>query len=124
MLEGSFMNNNKEILNYCQNYYKIIDFNFNEEDFITEKLIKIYKQFIFNVDINNTNEVNKVVELDNILNLYIEDYEFRGELQKEIVKVRVKKDSNILVSLIESIIKIFTDYEEYTTKKIYIAKWI
>lgn len=124
MLEGSFMNNNKQILNYCKNYYKIIDFNFNEEDFITEKLIKIYKQFIFNVDINNTNEVNKVVELDNILNLYIEDYEFRGELQKEIVKVRVKKDSNILVSLIESIIKIFTDYEEYTTKKIYIAKWI
>lgn len=124
MLEGSFMNNNKEILNYCQNYYKIIDFNFSEEDFITEKLIKIYKQFIFNVDINNTNEVNKVVELDNILNLYIEDYEFRGELQKEIVKVKVRKDSNILVSLIESIIKIFTDYEEYTTKKIYIAKWI
>ena len=67
------MNNNKQILNYCKNYYKIIDFNFNEEDFITEKLIKIYKQFIFNVDINNTNEVNKVVELDNILNLYIED---------------------------------------------------
>ena len=124
MLEGSFMNNNKQILNYCKNYYKIIDFNFNEEDFITEKLIKIYKQFIFNVDINNTNEVNKVVELDNILNLYIEDYEFRGELQKEIEKVRVKKDSNILVSLIGSIIKIFTDYEEYTTKKIYIAKWI
>lgn len=124
MLEGSFMNNNKQILNYCKNYYKIIDFNFNEEDFITEKLIKIYKKFIFNVDINNTNEVNKVVELDNILNLYIEDYEFRGKLQKEIVKVRVKKDSNILVSLIESIIKIFTDYEEYTTKKIYIAKWI
>lgn len=124
MLEGSFMNNNKQILNYCKNYYKIIDFNFNEEDFITEKLIKIYKKFIFNVDITNTNEVNKVVELDNILNLYIEDYEFRGELQKEIVKVRVKKDSNILVSLIESIIKIFTDYEEYTTKKIYIAKWI
>lgn len=124
MLEGSFMNNNKQILNYCKNYYKIIDFNFNEEDIITEKLIKIYKKFIFNVDITNTNEVNKVVELDNILNLYIEDYEFRGELQKEIVKVRVKKDSNILVSLIESIIKIFTDYEEYTTKKIYIAKWI
>lgn len=124
MLEGSFMNNNKQILNYCKNYYKIIDFNFNEEDFITEKLIKIYKKFVFNVDINNTNEVNKVVELDNILNLYIEDYEFRGELQKEIVKVKVKKDSNILVSLIESIIKIFTDYEEYTTKKIYIAKWI
>lgn len=118
------MNNNKQILNYCKNYYKIIDFNFNEEDFITEKLIKIYKKFVFNVDINNTNEVNKVVELDNILNLYIEDYEFRGELQKEIVKVKVKKDSNILVSLIESIIKIFTDYEEYTTKKIYIAKWI
>ena len=67
MLEGSFMNNNKQILNYCKNYYKIIDFNFNEEDFITEKLIKIYKKFIFNVDINNTNEVNKVVELDYLI---------------------------------------------------------
>lgn len=118
------MNKKKEVLNYCPNYYNIINFDFTEEDMITEKLIKLYKQYIFSTDISNISEVNRIKELDNILNIYITDYEFRGELQKEIIKVRIKKDSNVLVSLIESIIKIFTDYEEYTTRKIYIAKWI
>lgn len=118
------MNKKKEVLNYCPNYYNIINFDFTEEDLITEKLIKLYKQYIFSTDISNVSEVNRIKELDNILNIYINDYEFRGELQKEIIKVRIKKDSNVLVSLIESIIKIFTDYEEYTTRKIYIAKWI
>ncbi len=124
MLEGRKMNQKKEILNYCPNYYNIINFDFTEEDMITEKLIKLYKQYVFSTDPKNPSDVSRVQELDNILNIYIEDYGFRGELQKEIVKVRVKKDSNVIVSLIESIIKIFTDYEEYTTKKIYIARWI
>ena len=31
---------------------------------------------------------------------------------------------NIIKSLVDVIIKIFTNYEEYTTRKIYLSKWI
>lgn len=118
------MNQNKEILNYCPNYFKIVNFDFVEEDNISDKLIKIYKTFIFNIDITNGEQVKKAQELDRVINVYIDDYDFRSQMQKEILNIRVKKDSNILMNIISYIFKIFTDYEEYTTRKIYIAKWI
>jgi len=114
---------NKEILNYCPNYYNIVNFDFKDSDLISEKLINIYKNFVFSVNIQNREEIEKVQELDRVLSNYIHVYLFRSTLQKEIVTVKVKKD-NILRSLVDNIIKIFSNYEEYTTRRIYISKWI
>ncbi len=116
--------NGKEILKYCPNYYNIVNFDFSENDVISEKLISIYKNYIFNIDMQNRNELEKVSELDHVLASYLHDYLFRSTLQKEIVTVRVKRDNNIISSLVDAIIHIFTDYEEYTTRKLYISKWI
>ena len=38
------MNKNKQILKYCPNFYKIINFDFFEDDHFTEKLIAIYEE--------------------------------------------------------------------------------
>lgn len=118
------MNQNKEVLKYCSNYYNIVNFDFVEGDVISERLVKLYKQYIFNANINSEEEIEKIKELDRVVNIYIEDYEFRNQLQKEILKVKVKREGNIIREFIDSILKIFNDYEEYTTRKIYIAKWI
>ena len=118
------MNNNREILKYCPNYYNIVNFDFNEDDLISEKLINIYKSYVFSIDLSNIEEINKVQELDRVLSNYLKDYIFRSELQKEIVTVKVKKDCNIVKSFVDAIIRIFINYEEYTTRKIYISKWI
>lgn len=118
------MNNNKEILNYCPNYYNIVNFDFNESDLISEKLINIYKNYVFSINIQDNDDIKKVQEIDRVLSNYIHDYLFRSTLQKEIITVKVKKDNNILKNLVDIIIKIFTNYEEYTTRRIYISKWI
>ncbi len=118
------MNRNKDILKYCPNYYTIINFDFKETDMISDRLIKVYKSYIFSIDENNREDIQRVQELDNVLANYIKDYLFRSTLQKEIVTVQVRKDNNILKSLVDIIIRIFTNYEEYTTRKIYISKWI
>ena len=117
------MNSNKEILKYCPNYYNIVNFDYKENDLISNKLINIYKNFVFSINIQNREEIEKLQELDRVLSNYIHDFLFRSTLQKEIVTVKVKKD-NILRSLVDSIIKIFSNYEEYTTRRIYISKWI
>ena len=118
------MNNNKEILNHCPNYYNIVNFDFKENDLISEKLVNIYKNYVFSINVQNEEDIERVQELDRVLSNYIADYLFRSTLQKEIVSVKVKKDNNIIRNLVDIIIKIFSNYEEYTTRKIYISKWI
>ncbi|MBQ7031152.1 MAG: hypothetical protein IJN13_02115 [Bacilli bacterium] len=118
------MNDSKEILKYCPNYYNIVNFDFQENDLISEKLVNIYKSYVFSINVQNDEELERVQELDRVLSNYIADYLFRSTLQKEIVTVRVKKDNNIIRNLVDIIIKIFSNYEEYTTRKLYISKWI
>lgn len=115
---------NKDFLKYCPNYYNIVNFEYKDNDFISDKLIKIYKNYIFNANMKSNEDISLIQKLDSVLASYINDFLFRSTLQKEIINVKVKKDSNVIKSLVENIIKIFIDYEEYTTRRIYISKWI
>jgi hypothetical protein len=118
------MNSDKEVLKYCPNYYNIVNFSFNDDDLISDKLISIYKNYIFSIDVHNEEDLNTAIELDKVLSNYLKDYVFRSTLQKEIVTVKVKRDNNVLKNIVNIIIRIFTNYEEYTTRKIYISRWI
>ena len=112
-------------MSLCPNFYRVVDFDYFEDDIITEKLIKVYKSYIFHIDINNKEEIRIVKQIDYVLGKYIDDYLFRHAMQSEFVHMKVKKSCvDILRSIIEGILKIFIKYEEETTKKIYIARWI
>ncbi len=119
------MNYNKEIIKICPNFYKITNFIPLENDVISEKIIKIYQEYIFRIDIYNNEDVEMVKNLDYIVSKYIDDYLFRKAFQKQIVEVRIKVDvKDKLKEMIKSIIKIFDKYEEDTTRIIYISRWI
>ena len=119
------MSENKQILKYCPNFYKIINFNPLVEDQLSEKIIKIYQEYIFKINPNNEEDIKEVQELDAAVAKYINDYSFRREVQKEIVNVRVKNTcKDVLKFFIEAIIKIFTNYQDYTTRVIYVSRWI
>lgn len=119
------MNMNKQIIELCPNFYKIIRFNPYEDDIVSKKLIKLYQQYIFRIDMNNLEDIESVKQLDLVIGRYIDDYLFRKEIQREIMHIKVRKDAkDILREIINSIIKIFDRYEEDTTRKIYISKWI
>lgn len=119
------MNKNKLIVSLCPNYYRIVNFDYFEDDIITEKLIKVYKSYIFHIDLRNKEEIKGIKQIDFVLGKYIDDYLFRHTMQNEFVHMKVKKTcADILKSIIDGIIRIFYHYEEETTKHIYIAKWI
>ncbi len=119
------MSENKQILKYCPNFYNIINFNPLQEDQLSDKIIKIYQEYIFKINLNNAEEVAKVKELDEAVAKYINDYSFRSEVQKQIVNVRVKSTcKDVLRFFIDVIIKIFTNYQDYTTRVIYVSRWI
>lgn len=119
------MNENKKILEYCPNYYDIINFEYLDGDSITSKIIEIYHNFIFKIDVKNIEELEEVKELDHVVYKYIEDYAFRKEMQKEIITIKGAIDTKEhFKDIIRQIIKIFDNYEEYTTRAIYISRWI
>lgn len=119
------MDKNKQIIALCPNFYNIINFRPFEEDLISTKLIKLYQEYIFRIDLNNPEEVESVIRLDKVVKKYIDDYLFRKEMQKQIMQIKVKKDAkDVLKEIIKSILKIFDNYEEYTTRVIYISRWI
>lgn len=113
-----------EVLNKCKNYERIVNFEYLQEDLITAKLIKVYKEYFVSV-LKGNDGIDELVRLDYVLGRYIEDYEFRRELKKEIVQVKIKKScTDILKAIVASIIKIFDNYLENSTRRIHIARWI
>ena len=79
--------NNKLVLNYCPNFHKIVNFDISEEDTISRKLISIYQDYVFNVDLANVEDTKLVREIDKVLARYIDDYEFRKNLMLKLKKV-------------------------------------
>ncbi len=117
--------NKKDVLNYCPNFNRIVNFDYTKEDYISSKLVRVYKDFIFKANIYDSEDVKRISDIDYVLGRYIDDYSFRKELRVEIVHVKVKKTcTDILRAIVESIIHIFDNYLENSTKKIKIARWI
>ncbi len=119
------MKKNKLILSNCPNFYRIVNFDYFEDDYVTDKLIKIYEEYIFNIDVTNYDELRIVKQIDYVLGKYLDDYLFRKKMKIEILKVKVNKSSsNIRKTIVESIINIFKRYKEEVTREIYISRWI
>lgn len=116
---------NKIRLSFCPNFDKITNATFLEGDSLSIQLVRIYRDFIFKINVDSLEDTLKAQELDKTMGKYVDDYFFRKTLQEEIVNIKIKKcATDILRSIVESIIGIFKRYEEGATRKIYISRWI
>lgn len=115
---------NKIILSHCPNFYKINSFNFYDEDYISAKLLELYRSFVFSIDIENEEEISLVERIDFVINKYIDDYLFRKQMQKDMLNIRVKSNNNFIKNIIEAIVSSYEAYEAGYTRNIYFARWI
>ena len=117
--------NNKIILKYCPNYYRIINEEYFELDLISDKVIQVLQSFIFGIDIKNKNDLKKVTALDSALVRYFDDREFKTYLTNILVSLKVsKKETDIMRFIADSIIGAHEKYLEGFTRNLYISKWI
>ena len=100
--------NNKKVLEHCPNFYNINNFTFFDDDYISGRLIEIYRKFIFEADVNK----------------YIEDYMFRKQLQKDVLNIRIKSGEDLVRKMVEAINGFYDSYEAGYTRNIYFARWI
>lgn len=118
------MKKNKIILSHCKNFYKIKNYEYESGDYITDKLISIYEDYIFNINEKNDNDLKKIETLDLMLGKYVDDYSFRKEIKNKVLSITVSKGTNIIESIVNALIKLFENYEEGYTRNIYLARWI
>lgn len=123
--KGGKMENNKIILGYCPNFDRIINTDFLEDDNLSLQLVKIYRDFIFKIDVDNSDDIEKISLFDKTMGKYVDDYFFRKTLQKEIFRMKVKnRSSDPVRTIVDAIINIYKQTMDDQTRKIYISKWI
>ena len=118
------MKKNKQILKHCPNFYKIVNFEYFQDDELSERLISVYEDFVFKVELTNKQQVAKLEQLDHVLSRYIDDYFFRKELKAEMKRITIRKDEDVLTAIVNWIIRVFDNYEVGYTRNIYFSRWI
>lgn len=123
-MENRFLRN-KIIIKYCKDYYKIINERFNENDKMSDKVIQIYQSYIFSIDEKEKNALKRAVALNNAVNKYFDDREFRNNLNNHLKVLKAPKgEKDILLYIVNSIIMLYNKYLDGYTRNLYIPRWI
>jgi len=118
------MGNNELVLKHCPHFYTIINFEFYSGDNISEKLIDVYQKYVFSIDPNNKEEVEKLKKLDKLMYTYINDNAFRNQIKLDIKNIKVPKGNNVLESVVNVIINFFEKYEDIKVSRVVLPRWI
>ena len=118
-------NKNKEVVSICKNYYTIVNSEVYKNDKITHNMIKLYKDYIFNIENITVREREKMVSVDNIMYKFITDIKFKKDICDKLSELSVPSRINNLVEYtINKILEYFEDYKDTMTRNIYIPRWI
>lgn len=123
-MENKFLDN-KIILKYCPDYFRIINEEFSELDLMSDKVIQIYQNYIFTINIKDKVQVKRVSTLNSAVARYFDDRDFKTLLTNALVSLKVPKGSKDVVDIIVStIIKEYEKYLDGFTRNLYIPRWI
>jgi hypothetical protein len=123
-MENSYLEN-KIVLKYCKDYYRIINEEFGELDYMSAKVIQVYQAFIFSINIKNKNDIKKITVLNDAVARFFDDREFKTFLTKFLEGLKVSKnEKDVMRYISEAIISQYGKYMEGFTRNLYISRWI
>lgn len=118
-------NKNKEVVNICKNYYKVVNAPIYEGDKITSNMIRMYVDYIFGMEIITKREKEKLITVDKIMYKFITDSRFKKEMVNVLSNIKVSnKVNNVVEFVMNKLIIFFEDYKDIYTRNIYIPRWI
>lgn len=121
MLDTIYMD---KVLDYCSYFDKIVDDD-RIIDELSFDLIDWYKDYVFDIDINNENNITLIKEIDKCMYMYIDDYSFQKKIRREVsikdIDINSKKKTE---KLVKKLLTLKEKYEKESILNIISNKWI
>lgn len=109
----------EKMLVCCKNYDAIINFHYPNYDYISEKLIGAYQEYLFQVDQNDPKAIHIATQLDQVMYAYVESRNFYRYVQNY-----YSKDDSISFGDLTDVIALYHDYIQFELRKEKETKWI
>lgn len=107
------------VLEFCPNYDAIISFDYQVDDIISKQIIDYYRDYVFNFDHNNKEDLLFIKNFDQIIYEYIDS----GKCFKE-VQNHFRKNPSCYNDLINSFIRLNNEYSDRLVREITTTKWV
>lgn len=115
----------KVVFEACPNYDQIINHQMKDQDIRTKRLIHYYEDYIFNINLTDEEEINKITKLDQIIAEYITDYHLLEYFEKNFErKMKENEEKAYFDELVDTIIELYEQYKLDQITKITTPKWI
>ena len=107
------------VLECCKNYDSIMNYHYDYSDYVSEKLIRSYQEYIFEVDGQDEKMLHMASQLDQIMNVYICNKSFYKYVQEYFLR-----EEAIIFGDIIDLIALYHDYVKNEIKASVTTKWI
>lgn len=114
------MNTAIDYSKYFKNYNFINDFCFNKDDYISEMLLKNYQTSIYNVDLNNKEEIKMLKKIDDIMKIYIIDQNFFQLINCRLTDM----EDNYIQDINAILINEYEKFKNAIVKSVETSRWI
>ena len=113
------------VLDRCPNFDYIVNYDFEDGDELTKRLIDWYKELIFSINKNDVNQLAIITLLDKSLYMYLKDHRYSRGLRKILTSDEVSlKSQDLIKQLIVKIIKFTNSYDQKIVLEVRNSVWL
>ncbi len=109
----------EEVLVCCKHYDTILNFSYPKHDYITQKLISSYQEYLFQIDQIDQKTIHMMKQLDQVMYVYVTSSHFYRFVQNYYIK-----DTSISFGDTTDIIALYHDYIKDEIGSTKTTKWI
>lgn len=115
----------QRILNSCPYYDQIVNYEYQEGDFLSKALIDWYRELIFSADGFNEKQLKIISAMDRAMYLYVKENKYKKGLKKVLSENDISIDSQIsIANAIKKILMFTNSYEKQEILEISSSMWL
>lgn len=109
---------------YFPNYDIIVEFNYDADDIVSRYLIDGYREYLFNLDLENLEMLEKVKLFDKAIYEYVTNNDFFKKVKNHLENSEDLENESYYSELIDDINKFYNEYQDSLVSVIPTSRWV